>query len=91
MDFTGTIKAYAVVDLRVLGNYDWRLSVRNTWKAEQTLLKWPHRPLRTSPKRVRLLRARYRTFRETYGFKPWKYYRGKENWTELPAYFKAQG
>ena len=91
VDFTGTIKAYAVVDLRVLGNYDWRLSVRNTWKVEQTLLKWPHRPLRTSPKRVRLLRARYRTFRETYGFKPWKYYRGKENWTELPAYFKAQG
>src|SRR6266566_5088692 len=26
IDFTGRIKAYAVMDLRVLGTYDWRLS-----------------------------------------------------------------
>jgi len=39
IDFTGRIKAYAVVDLRVLGNYDWRLSTKNVWKVEQMLLE----------------------------------------------------
>ena len=37
IDFTGRIKAYAVVDLRVMGTYDWRLSTRNVWKVEQML------------------------------------------------------
>jgi hypothetical protein len=31
IDFAGLVKAYSVVDLRVLGNYDWRLSERNVW------------------------------------------------------------
>jgi hypothetical protein len=31
VDFTGGIKAYAVVDLRVMGEYDWRLSEKNVW------------------------------------------------------------
>ena len=43
IDFTGRVKAYAVVDLRVLGDYDWRLSPKNVWKVEQLLLDWPHR------------------------------------------------
>src|SRR5215475_15324409 len=34
IDFTGCIKAYGVVDLRVLGDYDWRLSETNIWKVE---------------------------------------------------------
>ena len=38
VDLTGGIKAYAVVDLRVLGNYDWRLSDTNVWKVEHVLL-----------------------------------------------------
>ena len=43
IDFTGRIKAYTVVDLRVLGDYDWRLAAGNVWKVEQLLLDWPHR------------------------------------------------
>src|SRR5215813_12156025 len=43
IDFTGRIKGYAVVDLRVLGDYDWRLSEKNIWKVERVLLEWPHR------------------------------------------------
>jgi len=35
IDFTGLIKGYAVVDLRVLGDYDWRLSETNVWKVER--------------------------------------------------------
>src|SRR5215210_1174353 len=32
IDLTGRVKAYALVDLRVLGSYDWRLSEKNVWK-----------------------------------------------------------
>ena len=91
VDYTGGIKAYAVVDLRVLGDYDWRLSSRNVWKVEQMLLEWPHRPLPYSPARVARLRRRYVAFREQYGFKPWKYYRGRERWMPLPPEFSRRG
>jgi hypothetical protein len=87
VDYTGGIKAYAVVDLRVLGGYDWRLSTRNVWKVEQMLLEWPHRPLVYSASRVERLRRRYVAFREAHGFKPWKYYRGRERWMPLPPEF----
>ena len=29
IDFTGRVTGYAVVDLRIMGNYDWRLSEQN--------------------------------------------------------------
>ena len=38
VDLTGRIKAFALVDLRVMGDYDWRLSERNVWKVERMLL-----------------------------------------------------
>jgi hypothetical protein len=91
IDFTGRVKAYAVVDLRVLGTYDWRLSRRNVWKVEQILLDWPHRPLRMSDERAERWRARYRAFRDAHGYKPWKFYRGRERWTVLPAEFRRRG
>lgn len=91
IDFTGRVKAYAVVDLRVLGSYDWRLSARNVWKAEQMLLDWPHRRIRTSDAKTNALRRRYRAFREQYGYKPWKYYKGRERWTDLPPEFRDRG
>jgi hypothetical protein len=92
IDFTGGIKAYAVVDLRVaLGNYDWRLSEKNVWKVEQVLLDWPHRRIVTSRPRTNRLRRRYREFRKAHGYKPWKYYRGRERWTELPSEFRHRG
>src|SRR5439155_3774718 len=51
VDFTGGIKAYGVVDLRVLGKYDWPLSSTNVWKVETMLIEWPHRPIRSSKAR----------------------------------------
>ena len=42
----GRVTGYAVVDLRTLGDYDWRLSERNVWKVERVLLDYPHRPIR---------------------------------------------
>ena len=77
IDFTGGIKAYAVVDLRVMGGYDWRLSTKNVWKVEQMLLDWPHRRHRdVATRRSTRMRRRYRRFREAHGYKPWKYYKG---------------
>ena len=43
IDLTGRVTGYAVVDLRVMGNYDWRLADTNVWKVERMLLDYPHR------------------------------------------------
>ena len=91
IDFTGRIKAYAVVDLRVLGAYDWRLSSTNVWKVERMLLDWPHRPITSSNRKADAMRRRYRAFVEAHGFKPWKYYKGRERWTALPPEFRNRG
>ena len=87
MDKTGRITGYAVVDLTVLGDYDWRLSERNVWKVERVLLDWPHRPIRSSDARIDRLRARYVEFIHAHpGSKPVDY-RGRERWSELPDEF----
>ncbi len=85
VDFTGAVKAYAVVDLReLMGRYDWRLSARNLWKVEQALIDYPHRPIRSSPPRIERLRENA-TARSTkrHGKKP-LFYSGRERWTPLP-------
>jgi hypothetical protein len=91
IDFTGRVKAYAVVDLRVLGNYDWRLSKSNVWKVERLLLEWPHRRIASSKARERRWRDRYRAFREAHDYKPWKFYPRRDRWTELPADVRRRG
>ena len=91
IDFTGRVKAYGVANLRVLEPYDWRLSEKNVWKVEQMLIDWPHRAIRTSDAIADAWRRRYRAFHETHGYKPWKYYKGQERWTPLPAEFRHRG
>ena len=91
IDFTGRVKAYGVVDLRVMEPYDWRLSEKNVWKVEQMLIDWPHRRIRTSDEKTDALRRRYRAFREAHGYKPWKYYKGREQWAPLPPEFRSRG
>jgi hypothetical protein len=91
VDFTGGIKAYAVVDLRVMGDYDWRLSEKNVWKLEQMLLDWPHRKLVPSRRKIEAMRSTYRRFRDAHGYKPWKYYKGRDRWTPLPREFARRG
>ncbi len=87
VDLTGRITGYAVVDLRVLGPYDWRLAETNVWKVERMLLEHPHRRIESSDRRINWLRARYRAFTAAYpGLKP-VLYRGRERWSELPAEF----
>ncbi len=91
VDLSGRITGYAVVNLQVLGTYDWRLSDRNVWKAERLLLDWPHRPIRTSDARVDHVRRWYREYTEVYGRKPGFEYRGWQNWSELPRAYATVG
>jgi hypothetical protein len=88
VDYTGRITGYAVVDLRVLGDYDWRVSERNVWKVERMLLEHPHRSIVTSDARIDRLRAAYKAFkREHPGRKPLDY-AGRDRWSELPGEFR---
>jgi hypothetical protein len=91
IDFTGRIKGYAVVDLRELGPYDWRLGEGNLWKVERLLREWPHRPIRSADRKIDALRHYYRKHMETKGWKPWKHYSGRDRWTALPAEFLRRG
>ena len=88
VDLSGRVTAYSVVDLRVMGSYDWRLSKKNVWKVEQMLLDYPHRRIRSSNARFRQLRRRYRAFKQEFpDLKP-LYYAHRERWTELPPEWK---
>jgi hypothetical protein len=90
VDLTGRVVGYAVVDLRVLREYDWRLSATNVWKVERMLLDWPHRPIRSSNRRINTLRKRYRAFRKRFPDVKPVLYDGREKWTELPAEFRIR-
>jgi len=91
IDSTGRITGFAVVDLRRLGNYDWRLSERNVWKVERLLLDYPHAPIRSSDARIDRLRLRYRRFKARFPDRKPMYYQGREKWAELPDEFNASG
>jgi len=85
IDPTGCIEGFARYDLRSLGDYDWRFPCRNMWKVERILIDVPHRRIKVPRRRVKRMRARYLAYREKYG-KP-LFYRGRENWTEIPKEF----
>ena len=88
IDTTGRLQAYGMVDLRVLGTYDWRLSSGNVWKVERLLYEIPHQKIRSSEARVERLRRRYFAFRRTHpGVKPVAYY-DQYGWAEIPARFR---
>ena len=55
------------------------------------LLDWPHRRIASSDREADAMRRRYRAFREAHGYKPWKYYKGRERWTPLPEEFARRG
>ena len=84
VDTSGCLKGYAVVDLSVLGNYDWRLSERNVWRVERLLLNEAHHPIRSSQARVDRLRMKYFKWRREHpGRKPVLLYE-RRRWTDLP-------
>jgi hypothetical protein len=83
--------SYGVVELRELSGYDWRLAEGNVWKVEQMLIDWPHRRIKSSNQRIAAMRRRYVAFREAHGYKPWRYYKGRERWAPLPPEFRYRG
>jgi hypothetical protein len=85
VDYSGRVTGYTVVDLRtLLGEYDWRLSEHNVWKAERVLLDAPHRAIASSDARFRELRRKYREFRRTHDDRKPLYYRNRHTWSALP-------
>jgi len=88
VDLSGRIKAFAVVDLRVMGNYDWRLSEKNVWKVERMLLETKHQPLTMPEARFRDFRRRYRAFKERYPDRKPLFYGGRRHWTPIPKHFE---
>ena len=81
VDFTGRITGYQLVDLTVLGKYDWRLALTNVWKVENYLLEIPHRKLRSSNRRYTRLLGRFRDYRSRNPNGPViEIYRDRERW-----------
>ena len=89
IDFTGRLTGYVVVNLaELMGKYDWRLSDRNVWKVERSLLDYPHRSIASSDRRVDRLRAKYQAYRAKCPDRKPIFYRGRERWMELPPEFR---
>lgn len=80
VDLTGRITGYALVDLRELGAYDWRLAEGNLWKVERFLLDYPHRKLTCSDTRYRRLHRRYKDWKAAHPERAPDYYRGMQSW-----------
>ena len=87
IDETGRILGYAVVDLRRLGRYDWRLAPHNIWKTERLLQEYPHRPIRSSDRKIDRLRKRFLAFKREHPTQKPLYFKGQDRWTELPSEF----
>jgi len=87
VDLTGRITAFALVDLRVMGAYDWRLSGKNVWKVERMLLDTRHQPLGMPDARFREFRRRYREFKERHPNRKPLFYEGRHAWTPIPKQF----
>jgi len=90
VDLSGRIEAFALVDLRVMGTYDWRLSEKNIWKVERMLLDTKHQPLRMPEARFQDFRKRYRTFKEMHPDRKPLFYEGRNTWTPIPKHFLAR-
>jgi hypothetical protein len=87
VDLTGRVTAFTVVNLRCMGNYDWRLSERSVWKVERMLLDTPHHKLPMPEARFQSLLRRYRAFKDRYPDRKPILYEGREKWTEIPKEF----
>jgi hypothetical protein len=90
VDLTGRVEAFALVDLRVMGHYNWRLSERNVWKVERMLLDTTHRPLGMPEARFRDFRERYRAFKEQHPDRKPLFYAGRDAWTPIPKEFRVR-
>jgi hypothetical protein len=80
IDTTARITGYAVASLYELGDYDWRLSLRNVRKVEQYLQDIPHRPLRSSEVRYHKARRLYLEFHKEHPDRSPDYFANRDLW-----------
>lgn len=80
LDLTARLEAYALVDLRSLEPYDWRLAGGNVWKVERFLVAQRHRPLRTCDLQYRRMRERYRRFARAHPATGTPFTHGRRTW-----------
>jgi hypothetical protein len=90
VDYTGRVKGFGVANLdQEMGGYDWRLTTRNVWRVEQMLIDLPHRKIKTSIRRYRVLLRRYKAYRAANDDRKPIYYRGRDKWEPIPKQFLA--
>ena len=88
VDYTGRVKGFGVANLAdTMGSYDWRLTRKNVWAVEQMLIDLPHRKIKTSIRRYRVLLKKYKEYRAAHNDRKPLYYRGKDKWEPLPKEF----
>lgn len=80
VDLTGRVQGYALVDLREMGSYDWRLGESNLWKVERFLIDYPHKRLKSSQVRYRAALRRYKAWKASHPDRAPDYYPGMEHW-----------
>ena len=89
VDYTGRVKGFGVANLNdAMGRYDWRLTTKNAWRVEQMLIDLPHRKIKTSMRRYRVLLRRYKEYRATHDDRKPIYYTGKDKWEPIPQEFR---
>jgi hypothetical protein len=79
VDRTGRLVGWALADLRELGSYDWRFSLKHVRKVERWLVDYPHHPVHMPERRYREWHVRYVRYLARYGRKP-VYYENRETW-----------
>jgi hypothetical protein len=80
VDKTGRLVGWALADLRELGNYDWRFSLRNAWKVEQWLIDYPHHKVHMPEARYRACHERYLRYKRRYPDRRPAYYENRHLW-----------
>lgn len=80
VDGSGRIVGYGVLDLRSLRRCDWRLSARNVWTVERTLIHMQHVKLRTPERRYRSMLRQFLAFKAKYPDRPVTFYSNRRLW-----------
>ncbi len=81
IDMTGRIIGYSTANLQELGRYDWRLSTRNVWRAQQYLIDRDHRTFAGAERRYRYWHNRYVAYKRRYPNRKPLYFDNKRTWT----------
>jgi hypothetical protein len=80
VDGSGRITGYGIFDLRTLRRCNWRLSRRNVWAVVRALIKLPHKKLKTSDRRYRMILRQFKAFKKKHPDQPVTFYSNRHQW-----------